>query len=216
MSFSLSNLGSSQGWGKAFPQWIPPPPLPRLFSQEANPGAFSMCPSRQNNEALEAWDPRFLLLSRSRRGRLRGGDPGTYAGPTGRRRGGGGGQPGLMSVAEPPRGSQAAKSQVGIRWWCRGNRPLPGSPMRGGEGRRRRRSNYGCSRRVARRWRPDRGQRASGRRAWVPGLLLPPGLSCLIVYCGAGLSPSRPRPPPASVLPPSRRKKSQSVEANES
>lgn len=40
-----------------------------------------MCPSRQNNEALEAWDLRFLQLSRSRRGRLCGADPGTYAGP---------------------------------------------------------------------------------------------------------------------------------------
>lgn len=51
---------------------------------EANPGAFSMCPSGQNNEALEAWDPRFLLLSRSRREKLSGGDLGTYrtyAGP---------------------------------------------------------------------------------------------------------------------------------------
>lgn len=59
-------------------------------------------------------------------------------------------------------------------------------------------------------------------RAGRPGMLGPqlrPGLSCLIVYCGAGRSPSRPLPrarPPAPVLPPTRRKKSQSVEANES
>lgn len=53
-SFSLSNLGSFQGRGKAVSTVDPPSRPPSCFSQEANPGAFSMCPSRQNNEALEA------------------------------------------------------------------------------------------------------------------------------------------------------------------
>ncbi|CAN0551082.1 unnamed protein product, partial [Rangifer tarandus platyrhynchus] len=59
--FSLYSLGSFQE-DNVFPPRIAPLP-PSLFSQEANPGALSMCPSRQNNEALEASAPRFLQLS---------------------------------------------------------------------------------------------------------------------------------------------------------
>lgn len=177
-----------------------------------------MCPSRQNNEALEAWDPRFLMLSRSRRERLRGGDPGTFAGPLVGE--------GLAYRVTPSRPGEARQSNH--RLGSAGGAEVPSTryptfirlPIRGGEGRRRRGSNYGCSRRVARRWRRDGDAEPRAGRPGMLGPQLQPGLSCLIVYCGgAGRSPSRPLPrarPLAPILPPTRRKKSQSVEANES
>lgn len=43
MSFSLSNLGSFQDWGKAFPQWIPPStPSRAVFTGSESWGVFNV------------------------------------------------------------------------------------------------------------------------------------------------------------------------------
>lgn len=43
MSSSLSNLGSFQGWGNAFPQWIPPfTPFRAVFTGSKSWGVFNV------------------------------------------------------------------------------------------------------------------------------------------------------------------------------
>lgn len=138
----------------------------------------------------------------------------------------GGVGPGLQGVAEPPGGSPAAKSQVGIRRWSRGAwYPVPNvypapqlgagkgggdeDPIRaatagssGGGGEMGMQSlsqaSLGCSGRSS--------SRASAASLFIvvePAAFLPV----------PSLAPARPLAP---ILPPTRRKKSQSVEANES
>lgn len=149
--FSLYSLGSFQE-DNVFPPRIAPLP-PSLFSQEANPGALSMCPSRQNNEALEASAPRFLQLSGAPAEPLleRGGEA---AGAEGR-----GDRLWELGEGEPAGCCGAARGKPISQIIGLDPTVLPRYPAfirlpdwGRGAGRRRRGSNYGCSCPVAGRW----------------------------------------------------------------
>ena len=149
--FSLYSLGSFQE-DNVFPPRIAPLP-PSLFSQEANPGALSMCPSRQNNEALEASAPRFLQLSGAPAESLleRGGEA---AGAEGR-----GDRLWELGEGEPAGCCGAARGKPISQIIGLDPTVLPRYPAfirlpdwGRGAGRRRRGSNYGCSCPVAGRW----------------------------------------------------------------
>lgn len=60
MSFSLSNLGSFQDWGKAFPVDSPPHPLPGCFHRKQILGRFQCAPRGRTMRPLK---PRILASS---------------------------------------------------------------------------------------------------------------------------------------------------------
>lgn len=190
-----------------------------------------MCPSRQNNEALEASEPRSLQLS------------GALAEPLLDRLGGRRDQLRQWGLGESTGCSRAARGKpisqiIGLDLTVVPRYPAFIRLPDWGRGARRRRrgSNYGCSSPVAGRWRragragrAGRGGRSGDRCAEVragrsvggrlslgrPRLRAaalrstqappPRRLSCPIVYCGVCAPPSRPlprsRPPSRSFLP---------------
>lgn len=201
-SFSLSNLGSFQGRGKSgFHSGSPPHP-PAVFHRKRILGRFQCAPRGRTMRPLK---PR-ILASFCYPG---AGEGGCAVGTQGPKRGPLVGE-GLAYRVSPSRpgwgGIPAAKSQVRIRRWSRGTRRLSGSPIRGGEGRRRRGSNYGCSRRVARRWRRDGDtEPRAGRPRMLGPQLQPAGpqLPHCLLWSGPLPFPSPPSRPPARSCPPS-------------
>lgn len=103
---------------KQFPPWISPPPR-NCFHRKRILGRFQCAPRGRTMRPLKLGILASFCYPGAGERAYAEGTRGPTPGPSG-------GGPGLQGDAEPPGGSPAAKSQVGIRRWSRGAQyPVP-------------------------------------------------------------------------------------------